>query len=81
MAVTLLAILFLVIIAAIAVAGYKFVIRASAPHQSLEMQKCAVCRKEYDKHHLIMRQVGDYKLLYFCRDCILKLYTDLGIKN
>jgi len=81
MVITLLAILFLAVIAFIAVAGYRFVIRASSPHQSVETEKCAVCRKDVDKHHLIMRQVGDYKVLYFCRDCILKLYTDLGIKN
>ncbi len=81
MAVTLLAIIFLAILVVIAVGGYRFVIRASAPHHNLETQKCAICRKEFERHQLIMRQAGDYKLMYFCRDCILKLYTDLGIKD
>ncbi len=81
MAVTVLAVLFLAIMVVIAVVGYKTVIRQRSVPQDADLEKCAICRQSFDKEKLILRQIGDYKLLYFCSDCILKLYADLGIKN
>lgn len=81
MAVTILAVVFLLFIATVAYIGYKTVIRGGPPPEEVNFEKCSVCRQRFDKNKLLIRQIGDYKLLYFCRECIIKLYTDLGIQN
>ena len=81
MAITVLAVAFLIIIGFIAIIGYSSVIRRSNYPETLNNEKCAICRESFDKKELVERQIGDYKLLYFCRKCILQLYTDLGLKN
>ncbi len=81
MAVTILAALFLAIMVTIVAFGYKMVIRQHSNPQNVNLEQCSVCRKAFEKDRLVLRQIGDYKLLYFCRDCIIKLYSDLGLKN
>jgi hypothetical protein len=81
MVVSILAVGFLVLIGFIAIVGYKTIIRGGPRQAELNMEKCSVCRQSFDKNQLLLRQIGDYKLLYFCRDCVLKLYADLGLKN
>ena len=79
MVVTILAILCFIVLGLITVAGYKAVIRgtgaASAPEDT---EKCAICRQPYRKKEMVERQIGDYKLLYFCTDCIARLAADAG---
>lgn len=81
MAITILAILFLLFIVTIAAVGYKFIITQKKLPQELNVEKCTLCKRKFDKALLIERQIGDYKLQYFCRECVVKLYADLGLKN
>lgn len=74
---TALAVLFLLIIVLIAVAGYSFVIRRDVGATQAEGERCAICRGRFDKAELILRQIGDYKLLYFCRNCVRGLYEEV----
>jgi hypothetical protein len=81
MVVTFLAVLFLLLVTAIAVAGFRMFSKRGAPNPSETLQKCSLCLRSFQKNLLIERQVGDMRLLHFCRDCILTLYSDLGLKN
>jgi hypothetical protein len=38
--------------------------------------KCSICREQFSKDMLVEREIGDYKLLYFCGDCIQGLSSD-----
>ncbi len=82
MTLSVLAILFLAVIVAVAIAGMRLL--SGGPRQASpppETERCALCRNAFATSDLVLRQVGDYKLLYFCRECVLKLYADLGLKN
>jgi hypothetical protein len=81
MIVTVLAVAFLIIIGFIAFIGYKAFIQRAPSAEEQAMEKCSICRRKFDKEELLLRTVGDYKLLFFCRDCIVHLYADLGLKN
>jgi hypothetical protein len=82
MAVTVLALAFLVLVVFIAVVGYKAFVRKSGDlTDDPNTERCSICRQRFNKQELIERQVGDYRLLYFCRNCVMGLYTDLGMKN
>ncbi len=76
MAVTILALLFLVLMTAIAFFG-----RGKQPQAGVNMQKCSLCLRPFEQRLLVERQVGDYRHLHFCRECILGLASDLGLKN
>ncbi len=81
MIVSVLAIAFLVIVAFVAFIGYKAVILRGSKAVDQRNERCSICREQFDKNDLLLRQVGDYRLLYFCRSCIMQLYADLGLKN
>jgi hypothetical protein len=81
MVVSILALVFLIIVAFVAFVGYKAVIVRGSAAAKEEREKCSICLERFPKADLLMRQVGDYKLLYFCRACVLRLYSDLGLKN
>ena len=78
MIVTVLALVFLILIGFVAYIGYKTVIRRGPNEIPSNSEKCAICRERFDKQLLIERQILDYKLLYFCKKCILALNDDLG---
>ncbi len=81
MVITILTAAFLFLVLLIAVVGYKSVIKRGSSPQDINTEKCALCRKRFDKAHLVEREIGDYKLMYFCTECVLRLYADLGMKN
>lgn len=81
MIVTVLAIAFLIIIGFISYFGYKTIIQKAPTAEEQLMETCAICRKKFEKHDLLLREIGDYKVLYFCRECIMKLYADIGLNN
>jgi len=81
MAVTVLAIVFLGILVTVAIAGSRFLANRSATPGEANREKCSICRRSFEKSELIMREIGDYKLLYFCRECISKLHADSEIRN
>ena len=82
MTITILALAFLILIGFIAYIGYKTVIKQGPKiPEELSTEKCSICRDRFAKELLVERQIGDYRLLYFCRNCIMGLYADLGMKN
>ena len=81
MAVTLLAVVFLLLVIAIALAGLKMFGKGKGEGTGRETQKCSLCLRTLEKSSLIERQVGDYRMLHFCRECVLSLYSDLGLKS
>lgn len=82
MIVTILAIAALLLLTAVAVFGYRAVIRGSGvPPPGGETEKCAVCRRSLPKGEMVERQIADVKVLHFCRDCIVRLASDVGIAN
>ena len=78
MIVTVLAVAFLIVIGFSAFLGYSTVIKRKGQAGDDTTETCAICRRRYEKSALIERQVGDYKLSYYCRPCVMKLYGDLG---
>lgn len=79
MIVTVLAVSFLCLIGFVAYIGYKTVIRKASPtKEELATEKCSICRERLAKELLVEREIGDYKLLYFCRKCVLGLAADLN---
>ncbi|HUL43048.1 MAG TPA: hypothetical protein VLY03_01690 [Bacteroidota bacterium] len=81
MVVSILGGVFLGIVLLIAFFGFKILGKKSTTPGAEEMERCSICRGEFPKEKLIIRQVGDYKLLHFCRNCILGLYADPGMKE
>jgi hypothetical protein len=77
MVVSVLALAFLVLIGFIAIVGYKVIFQSRPQGGNDDREACAVCRERFDKSVLVMRQIGDYKLLYFCAGCIRKLHAEI----
>ena len=81
MIVTVLAVVFLVLLLVVAVIGFKAIIKQGKAPQDLNKERCSICKREFPKSQLIERQVGDYRLLYFCGSCITGLHSELTTKN
>lgn len=81
MTVTILASLFLALIVLIALIGFKVAANQPKSTEDLNVEKCSLCRSKFSKSVLIERQVGDYKLLYFCPSCIHSLHDELISRN
>ncbi|MER3523984.1 MAG: hypothetical protein C4326_07935 [Ignavibacteria bacterium] len=81
MTLTILASLFLGLILLVALIG--FTVAAKRPHHvdELPTEKCSICRSKFSTSVLIERQIGDYKLLYFCPSCITALHDELVSRN
>ena len=75
MTVTVLAVLFLLIILAITVIGYKTIATRVTSLKQETKETCSLCKKKFEKDQLIERQVGDYKILRFCRSCVESLLS------
>lgn len=72
-----LTIFFLILLLLFIFYGWGIVMRRSGDEKSPGGEKCAICREKYSKDLLVEREIGDYKILYFCGDCIHKLVNDL----
>jgi len=81
MIVTILATVFLLLLLAVAGFGFRAIIKQGKAPKDFNNERCAICREQFPKTQLIERQIGDYKLLYFCGSCISKLHTELTTKN
>ena len=81
MIVTVLAVVFLLLVLALAVFGFKAIIKQGRTPQDLNRERCSICKEQFVKTQLIERQIGDYKILFFCGACITKLHTELTSKN
>ncbi|HXG00302.1 MAG TPA: hypothetical protein VNL69_05920 [Bacteroidota bacterium] len=81
MTVTILAAIFLAFLVLLAIIGFKAATRKPISPEELAMEKCSICRSKFNKTLLIERQVGDYRLLYFCPSCIKSLHDELVSRN
>lgn len=77
--VTFLSILFLIFLVSLIFYGYGFIVAPSKSKKDVELEKCTVCNQKFAKVEMILRQVGDFKLIYFCKTCIQNLSEE--IKN
>jgi len=57
--------------------GLGIVFRTPRSEQELSMEKCSLCRNEFQKSDLIEREVGDSRVYYFCDSCIRSLASEL----
>ena len=71
-----LSIIFLIGLVLFILYGWGIIMRRSGNGAEKEELKCALCRKQYPKESLVEREIGDYKLLHFCNECIQNLYDD-----
>ncbi|HTR81614.1 MAG TPA: hypothetical protein VMM58_08285 [Bacteroidota bacterium] len=76
MIISILALLFLLMLVAIAFYGYGFMMKPARAPGEENTERCELCRERFEKKKLVERQIGDSKLLYFCERCILQLYDD-----
>ena len=76
MTLSILAVVFLLFLIAIIFYGYGFIMRAAKPLGSENREVCTLCKGSFDKKQLVERQIGDSKLLYFCKKCIGSLADD-----
>jgi hypothetical protein len=81
MTVTVLALLFLGTILGVAFFGFRAIIRQGKAPEDANKEKCSICRTQYNRSQLIERQVGDYRVLYFCQSCIISLHNEVISKN
>lgn len=75
MVITLLAIVFLLFIIVMIFFGKSLLLGQQNPDDPYT-EKCSICRGKFHKSKLVERQIGDYKLLFFCRGCIEQLTRD-----
>lgn len=81
MTVTVLAILFILLVLALALFGFNAIIRQGKAPEEINKERCSLCRRVFDKSQMIERQVGDYKLMFFCASCIQELHGELERKG
>lgn len=71
-----LSILFLILLLLFIAYGWGIIMRRTGQTGSDGGEKCSICRQRFQKNLLIEREIGDYKLLYFCGRCIKNLSED-----
>ena len=81
MTITILAVLFIVLMLAIAAFGYRIIIRQGKPAADAHTERCSICRSTFDTSLLVERQIGDTRVSYFCASCIRGLFTDLTTRT
>lgn len=79
--VTALAILFVLLLIGTIFYGFGIMMRRPPTEEELKTEKCSLCGQRFPKEELIERQVGDYRLLYFCAQCIAGLHQELHDKD
>jgi len=71
-----LTIVFLILLLLFVFYGWGLIMRRSGQTDDQEGEKCSLCRGQFPKDTLIEREVGDFKLFYFCIECIKGLAND-----
>lgn len=77
MTITVLAVLFLLLIILIAFFGQRILVKKTASLEEAHQFVCSICRNTFEKSDLVERQIGDFKMMYFCTACIRGLYEDM----
>ena len=80
MTVTALAVAFLFFIIVIVVAAQWLFTQKAGSLKPANNEQCTICRNYFDKNELVERQIGDYKVLYFCRQCVEALCAEAKSK-
>jgi uncharacterized membrane protein len=73
-----LTVFFLLLIVLFIFYGWGIVMRRSSRTGEESKVQCSVCRNKYPAGELVSREIGDYKLMYFCGACIKGLSEELG---
>jgi len=73
---TAIAITFVIVLVGLIFYGYGIVMKRSPTEEELKTEKCSICRRRFPLAELVEREVGDYKLLYFCGECIASLVDE-----
>ncbi len=76
MTLSILAFFFLLMLIAIIFYGYGFIMRSTKPTLQNNIEPCAICKKQFERQQLVEREIGDSKLMYFCKACVIRLYDD-----
>jgi hypothetical protein len=76
-----LSILFLLFIIISVFYGWGIIMRRTSRTGEEGMGTCSVCRKKMSREKLLTREIGDYKILYFCGDCVRGLWKELEPEN
>ena len=73
---TALAIIFVILLLASVFYGFSIVLRRPQSPGETPMERCTLCRVQFDRSLLVEREVGDARLYYFCPQCISSLASD-----
>lgn len=76
MILSILAGLFLLSLVAVILYGYGFLMRGAKRQGDDDTEVCTLCRKKYPRHLLVVREIGDSRLNFFCKACIEQLHVD-----
>ena len=76
MTLSILAVCFLVMLIAIIFYGYGFIMRSAKPVHQDGIERCAICKRQFERIQLVERELGDSKLIYFCKECVTRLYEE-----
>jgi hypothetical protein len=79
--VTILAIVFVLLLIGTIFYGFGIIVRRPPTEEELQTAQCSLCSRRLPREELIERQVGDYRLLYFCAECIAGLNEELREKD
>ncbi len=79
--ITYLTIGFVLLLLGGALYGFGIVMRRPPTQEELETESCTLCGQHFKKENLVERQIGDYKVLFFCKECIEKLSLESSKRN
>lgn len=81
MTLTVLASIFIALVLLVAIFGFRAALKRPPSIAELNTERCSICRQKFKKAMLVERQIGDYKLLYFCSQCIAELHNEMVRNN
>ncbi len=77
--VTTLAIIFVLALVGTIFYGFSIVMKRPPTEEELHTDRCSICRQRFPKESLIERPIGDYKILYFCAECVKGLVEEMKL--
>ena len=60
--------------------GFGIIIQKPKRKDEIDLIPCDICRRSYTKDQLAEREVGDSRVLYFCRECIQSLSDQMRVR-
>jgi hypothetical protein len=81
MTLSILAFLFLLLIVLITIVGYRTITGRVRSIETKKTEQCLLCRRDFERGELVERNVGDYKLIYFCTECVQSLQAEMTAKH